>query len=235
MSDFQYIIDQYKQNARDKNVNPKDVIIYAIARALRYGESVGEQNYLAGKYLFRAFKPVTNKNKLEFNLGNDCYATVKKYLYDIRRGWYGQLYKQCDEVTQQEIRDMAGHLLDVLHRNYVYILVREDLEINEQCVVQAAHATFVAGHKIRTDILAGKYRCDNFNPETTHFVVCGAKDLNDLQEQFERIQDGGYVVYPFYEEDIGNEMTAFATQPVQQADRGFFRQYQLLKFNREEY
>lgn len=234
--DFQYLITQYKQNARNKTVNHKDVIIYAIARAITYGESVGEQNYLAGKYLFRAFKPVTNKNRLEFQLNGDCFATLKSYLYDIQRGWYGELYKRCDEPTQQAIRDMAGHLIDVLHRNYVYILVREDLEIYEQCVVQAAHATFVAGHKIRTDILVGKYRCDNFDPEKTHFVVCGVCDLNELEDQFERVtRIGEYITYPFYEEDIGGEMTAFATQPVQQADRGFFKQYQLLKFNREEY
>lgn len=233
--DFQYLITEYKQNAREKNVNPKDVIIYAIARALEYGESVGEQNYLAGKYLFRAFKPVTNKNKLQFQLNGDCFLTLKNYLYDIRRGWYGELYKRCDEETQEAIKEMASHLIDVLHRNYVYILVREDLEINEQCVVQAAHATFVAGHKIRTDILAGKYRCDNFDPEKTHFVVAGAYSLKQLEDEYKYAVDAGYVCYPFYEEDIGDEMTAFATQPVQQADRGFFRHYQLLKFNREEY
>jgi hypothetical protein len=234
MTDHRYIIDQYKENARDKNVNPKDVIIYAISRALTYGESIGEKYYLAGKYLFRAFKPATNKNKLQFQLNGDCFATLKKYLYDIRRGWYGELYKHCDQVTQQEIRDTADHLISVLHRNYVYIMVREDLEIYEQCVVQAAHATFVAGHKIRTDIVNGKYRCDGFDPEKTHFVVAGAQDLNELEQEYERVVNAGYFVYPFYEEDIGNEMTAFAVQPVQQGNRSDFRHYRLLKFNREE-
>jgi hypothetical protein len=232
--DFQYLITEYKQNARDKTINPKDVIIYGIVRALQYGESDGEKYYLAGKYVLRAFKPVTNKNKLTCQLNGDCYHTLKTYLYDIQRGWYGELYKRCDEDTQKAIQDMARHLIEVLHRNYVYILVREDLECKEQVVVQAAHATFVAGHKIRTDVLNGKYRCDNFDPEKTHFVVCGVCDLNELQDQYERISND-YTAYPFYEEDIGNEMTAFAVQPVQQANRHFFRQYQLLKFNREDY
>jgi hypothetical protein len=235
MTNFQYIIDEYKENARQNNVNPKDVIIYGIARAFRYSESDGETNYLAGKYVLRAFVPVTNKNRLEFQLNGDCYRTLKQYLYDIARGWYGDLYKQCDEATQEDIKSMALHLIDVLHRNYVYIVVREDLEIPEQCVVQAAHATFVAGHKIRADHLAGKFRLENFDPNYTHFVVCGAKDLNELEMEYERVvNDGGFVAYPFYEGDIGGQMTAFATQPVQQGQRGFFKQYQLLKFNRED-
>lgn len=235
MSDFEYLIQQYKANAREGNVNPKDVIIYAIARAVTYAESDGEMYYLAGKYLFHAFKPVTNKNKLTNQLNGDCYHTLKNVLYDIRRGWYGELYKQADEETQTAIKEMAGHLIDVLHRNYVYILVREDLEIPEQCAVQAAHATFVAGHQIRTDILAGKYKAPGFDPAKTHFVVAGAQSLKHLEDEYEHAVSNGYVVYPFYEEDIGNEMTAFAVQPVQQADRGFFRHYQLLKFNREDY
>lgn len=234
MSDFKYLIDEYKQRAHNKQNNIKDSIIYAIARAVHYGESDGETNYLAGKYLFRAFKPVTNKKTLQYQLCGDSYHTVKRELIEIAFGMYGDLYKACDETTQDKIRTMAKHLVDVVRRNYVYVFVREDLECKEQAVVQAAHATFVAGHKIRTDILSGAIKCDNFEPQNTHFVVCGMCDVIELEDQWGRIEDGGYTVYPFFEEDIGNEMTAFAVQPVQQADRHFFKQYQLLKFNRKE-
>jgi peptidyl-tRNA hydrolase len=98
-------------------------------------------------------------------------------------------------------------------------LVRTDLSAGQQ-LVQACHAVAEAAR--------------HFIPPTMehpHFVVCGVKNEAALQKAHKKIQEQGIRCRAFLEADIGDQMTALATEPIYDAQRRVFRNFQLLKPN----
>ncbi len=88
--------------------------------------------------------------------------------------------------------------------------------------MQAAHAAYEAARTFD--------RPDQPHP---HFVVCGLPNEAALVQAQHRISP--HVKHrPFYEEDIGNQLTAIATEPVEGEVRKLFRRYSLLKFSPEK-
>lgn len=87
-------------------------------------------------------------------------------------------------------------------KHYIYIVVREDLSLPQQ-VVQAGHAILEAtlkfGHKIE---------------EHPHFCILGASDRIDLINIMSTFLDLNIPIVHFQEEDIGHQLTAFATAPI---------------------
>lgn len=65
--------------------------------------------------------------------------------------------------------------------------------------------------------------------EHPHFVVCGAKSEAALRKAHCKVQEQGIRCRAFLEADINNQMTAFATEPIYDAQRRNFRNFQLLK------
>lgn len=99
---------------------------------------------------------------------------------------------------------------------YIYIITRRDLPFAQQSV-QCGHAIWEASQA---------------NPGTTehpHFCLCAVKDEKRLRHDFEKLQKEGIHLYPFYEADRDNELTAFATGPISGQKRRLFRNFQLLK------
>lgn len=99
----------------------------------------------------------------------------------------------------------------------MYILVRRDLS-PEQILVQSCHAVAESARKFVP-----------IDMEHPHFVVCGVKDETALKKAYRKIQEQNIQCCAFYEADIGDQMTALATEPVYEATRRHFRNYQLLK------
>lgn len=101
---------------------------------------------------------------------------------------------------------------------YVYCFIRRDLSQPQQ-VVQVAHATIES--------------CKSFDyrslPEHPSVIVCGVKTETQLETVMKRLKEQGIRFALFREPDIGNQLTAIATEPICDADRGFFRKFQLLK------
>lgn len=60
-------------------------------------------------------------------------------------------------------------------------------------------------------------------------VLCGVRDEQHLVEAFERIKSLGIQCKEFCEPDLGDQVTAFATELVSGDLRRCFRKYQLLK------
>jgi hypothetical protein len=83
-------------------------------------------------------------------------------------------------------------------------------------VVQAGHAAYEAASLHTPDL------------DHPHFVILGIRDEKELERALRRTQASGIVVRPFYEADRSNELTAFATQPVFEHQRSFFRRYNCL-------
>jgi len=82
--------------------------------------------------------------------------------------------------------------------------------------VQASHAAFEAA-SLHTPEL-----------DHPHIVLLGFRDQRELERALRRVQSSGFQVCPFFEADRGDELTAFATQPISKSQRSFFRRYNCL-------
>lgn len=84
-----------------------------------------------------------------------------------------------------------------------------------QIVVQASHAAIQAN-------------LPN-NENHPHLVVIGIKSEEKLKNALNYVKSLGFSVFPFIEPDIGDQMTAFATQIISQENKKFFKKFQCLK------
>jgi hypothetical protein len=99
----------------------------------------------------------------------------------------------------------------------VYVLVRKDLPPAQQ-VVQSCHAVAEAA---RSFLPAGQ--------EHPHIIVCQVRDEPALRQSLHRLQTHGVRFRAFLEPDLGNELTALATEPVFDGTRRLFRRFPLLR------
>lgn len=99
---------------------------------------------------------------------------------------------------------------------HIYLFVRRDLP-PAQIAVQAAHA---AMESAREFLPVGM--------EHPNLVLLGIRDQRELERALRRTQSSGFKVVPFYEADRDDELTAFATQPIFEHQRSFFRRYNCL-------
>lgn len=101
----------------------------------------------------------------------------------------------------------------------MYIVVREDLSIPQQCV-QSCHAA----------IKATKHLLSSNSPvENPNLVVCGVPDEAALHKLLTEVQSSGVRCCSFQEEDLGNQTTAFATELVSGSYRKAFKKCRLLR------
>lgn len=68
-------------------------------------------------------------------------------------------------------------------------------------------------------------------PEHPHIVLLSAKNESKLHNVTKYLFQSGIKFVHFYEPDIGNQLTAIASQPIAEYDdkRKLLRKYQLLK------
>lgn len=99
---------------------------------------------------------------------------------------------------------------------YVYVLVRKDLS-PEQITVQSCHAVIEAASLISPAL------------EHPHLVVCGVNNELQLEQAAARLEKAEILFREFREADIGDQLTAIATQPVFGEDRRHFKKYKCLK------
>ena len=95
--------------------------------------------------------------------------------------------------------------------------MRKDLEACS-IVVQSSHAAIeIARSHVPLDL------------EHPHLVVISIDNEQKLQKCLDRIESEGIICKPFYESDLGDQLTAFATEPIPDNQKAIFRRYQLLK------
>ncbi len=95
----------------------------------------------------------------------------------------------------------------------VYVFVRLDLTHPQQ-VVQACHACLGLTRPV---------------DEVPSVIVIGIKSEEKLKGVIEYLKSINLDFSEFREPDLDNQLTAVATEPVREADKGLFRRYQLLK------
>lgn len=99
-----------------------------------------------------------------------------------------------------------------------YLVVRIDLPIEQQ-IVQASHAAYEAGVHFCT-----------FNTSNS-LVVCKVNSEYELLCEQERLCRHGIKFIVFREPDIGNQATAFCTEPIDDSRRKLFTKYKLWRLS----
>lgn len=100
------------------------------------------------------------------------------------------------------------------------MFVRKDLSL-PQVAVQTAHAAIEAAASFDLKSL----------PDHPHLVLLGVKNLAALEKADQHLHSHGLRTAKFYESDIGDQMTALATEPLHFEDprRKFLRKFQLFR------
>ena len=100
---------------------------------------------------------------------------------------------------------------------YVYVFVRRDLSPSIQAV-QACHACIESARKFLSP--------DDVHP---HLILLEIHSEQALAAVCARLERHGLQFSPFYEPDLGDELTAVATEVVRGEKRKLMRRYQCLK------
>jgi hypothetical protein len=98
----------------------------------------------------------------------------------------------------------------------VYCFVRRDLPI-PQIAVQACHALIEARHFLEPD---------QVHP---HLVLCGLKKEQDLNKVALHLSSSGIRYRAYAEDDMADQLTAIATEPIVGERRLALKKYQLLR------
>lgn len=104
----------------------------------------------------------------------------------------------------------------ITHKEYLYVIVREDLEKSYQSV-QAGHAVF-------------KCACEIKFKSHPNFVYLTVNDLFDLNKTIENLTYKNLSPIIWREPDFNNEIMAIAIGPISsKEDRKLFKNYKLMK------
>lgn len=99
----------------------------------------------------------------------------------------------------------------------MYAITRKDLSTPQQAV-QAGHAAIEASRAF-----LGK---DDEHPS---LIICTMKNEDQLRRAADDLERQGIRLKRFYEPDIGNQLTAFSTEPLTGESRKAMRKFQLMK------
>lgn len=233
MKDFRQI---FKTLARSKNVSRYHMIEYAILKAIRDHEPTWHRitvDQLADVYIRRAFTAISRKAKLDN--GREPMDTVYWTLLGLSHhsilGYQPSYIFETDEELQK-YKSIIGSLKEKYsfsktkeyqERYYAYTFVRQDISPEYQ-LVQAAHAAAKMGHR------EGKALLEDKAFDEMYFAVIGVANDAEMATAIKDCKEVGLTVYPFYEPDIGNVLTAFSTSPVRADMRKRLLSYKKLKF-----
>lgn len=105
-----------------------------------------------------------------------------------------------------------------MEKPYVYILVRQDIGLEQQ-LVQASHAALEAGFRFQMP-----------THDTASLIMLSAKDMPALQAAALDLEENGIDHHLFYEPDFGPMgHSALATRPLYGAERKLMRKYPLFR------
>lgn len=121
------------------------------------------------------------------------------------------------KIKLKNLDKRAKKILPIIFdHEYVYVIVRNDLS-PAQRAVQSSHAVIEATR--------------NFNMTGAHpsVIICEVKSEQKLNQISEELSQKGIRFSSFHEPDIGNQMTAIASEPLKLERRDAFKRFQLLR------
>lgn len=119
-------------------------------------------------------------------------------------------FKKLEKTGNRLCKRMFDHA-------YMYAVTRKDLSISQQAV-QAAHAAIESSRAFLTK--------DDEHPS---LILCTMKNEAQLRHAADNLERQGIRLKRFYEPAIGNQLTAFATEPLTGESRKAMRKFQLMK------
>jgi hypothetical protein len=224
-------IETYKALARAKTNDSIDIIQYAILRAMFAKDLTKEQRIArAADLVRRHFRPIENVNKLDN--GHEADEAIRLYTEMVKRSKWVLNQPELTFFNTPEDRLLYKNIAVALYecfklpsdyytREYVYIFVRQDLSPEYQ-LVQAAHAAAKMGHRL------GQGGIEEEQFDGLYFSVIGVEDQFALGKAMADVQSRGHTVYLFREPDIGDQPTAFASEPIRADARRGLRSYKRL-------
>lgn len=236
MKDFKKV---FKELARAKQATAADHLEYFILKAIS-AKSNHSKAQIASEMIKEAFRPVTNKVKLENGMhphhGLDV-AMAEAWIYPVnfeelsKRNLSTRPLLECIENDLElkqyqsiikEIKDSLFANGEFLDKDYSFFFVRDDIDPSYQAV-QAAHAALLLGQHLSKK---------NINLNDLNFVVCAASSEQIDKYIPERIKASteNVELVKFVEPDIGNKVTCIATTPIPYSHKNVFGDFKLLKF-----
>lgn len=208
----------WKQIANDKAITPRLTAQYCLIKAAKAKSN--QKLEIAQALLRRAFPPITKPSKLAN--GRTTYDTLYHSLLLPKSIILDQNIE--DILTEEEYKtviDLSVQIrkTDILANEpeYLFIFVRQDIEPEYQAV-QGMHVAYKAGRVFES------------NPNETHFVLVGVPDGQALEEADNLLQSKNLATVIFREPDIGNLVTAIASEPMKAHRKNFLKNYKLLVF-----
>lgn len=107
-------------------------------------------------------------------------------------------------------------------KQYIYAITRRDLSFPQKAV-QAGHAIFEASQEFR-----------QLYTQHPSLILCEVRNEQRLQSVIRKLEKHNIKFVTFHEPDRDNELTAICTEPVSGEARRIFRDYQLIKENKNE-
>ncbi len=222
----------WKTLANSKKAKRNHVIQRAVLVAMASKSNVDKID-IVHSILLDAFTPITNKNKLAN--GRTRYDSIDGYdgggrgSAKFRNPSSKVLDVAYSEILETDAEiDEFNALLDAINvdsmdKYYTYVFVRQDIT-PEQVVVQAAHATMVAG--------AEAYKNRSILPPTStvNFVVVGVPTEAELWNTAKILKGESISFETFRESDMNHQTTALATHPIRWDKRANLLDYPLLTF-----
>lgn len=100
--------------------------------------------------------------------------------------------------------------------DYVYVITRLDIPA-PHISVQIAHAAMAATYSFTKKLRSHPHLC-----------VCAVSNEEELDKEFNRLKEVGVPCCAWYEDDMGNQLTAVAAAPLRGNKRKPLRRYKLL-------
>jgi len=246
MKDFR---TPFKKEAQAKNLFPRLIVEHCILKAVDAHLSTEEAYRLASYFIHKAFSPIRNKKKLDNGKQphDALYETLRYMLPNPTK-----LIAKRDNVENSQLKPLIGDVLETdteanqfnyivsvlrekyvnqksatsQNREYVYIFVRQDISPEYQ-LVQAAHAASHMGYNVaKQGKVWGEFK-------EVYFAVVGVPDVKGLEVALKDCVELGLGRHSFFEPDIGNELTAIATNPIRAKDRKRLLSYKKLRFKKQ--
>lgn len=104
-----------------------------------------------------------------------------------------------------------------INKKWVYVIVRADIPLAHQ-IVQSNHASFEAGLKYNQNL-----------SETSSLIVLTVKNKIILDKEYKRLENLGFNLTKFNEPSWNYGFTSFASEPISNEERKYFKNLQLWK------
>lgn len=215
----------------NKRAQSHHVLQYIVLKALE--QTKGDEKRAMKRVLHmvsKGFSPIKRQSKLDN--GARPWGAVERAAtrcLGARTDVLGAPWEALGDLREAYtniMKALTGPEVKVFNdRKYVYTFVRQDIP-SEYQLVQAAHATFVAGHGLAKDGIVSKDEAHQI-----YFTVVGVADEAALNDVIVHLASRKIDRYCFREPDIGNELTAITTVPIPARDRRSLLTYNLLRFN----